>query len=78
MPEITCSRCGRTAEQMPQPPMRGKYGEAIHAQVCSDCWNEWKTQQVVIINHYGLVPASPADREQLYLLMKEFLNLQMA
>ncbi|MBI3911331.1 MAG: Fe(2+)-trafficking protein [Armatimonadetes bacterium] len=78
MAQITCARCGRTVEQMQDPPMRGKYGEAVHTQVCADCWSEWKGQQVMIINHYGLLPANPADREQLYLLMKEFLNLQVA
>jgi Fe-S cluster biosynthesis and repair protein YggX len=46
--------------------------------VCADCWQEWKTQSVLIINHYGLVLADPEHRTQLSKMMREFLNLPEA
>jgi Fe-S cluster biosynthesis and repair protein YggX len=75
MATIQCVRCGRTAEQMEKPPTGGKTGQMILEQVCSDCWQEWLGQSVLVINHYGLVLADPDHRAQLSKMMKEFLHL---
>jgi Fe-S cluster biosynthesis and repair protein YggX len=75
MATIRCVRCGREAEQMANPPTGGKTGLAIQENVCADCWQEWKSQSILIINHYGLVLADPDHRAQLSRMMREFLNL---
>jgi Fe-S cluster biosynthesis and repair protein YggX len=75
MATIQCVRCGRTVEQMEKPPTGGKTGQMILEQVCSDCWQEWLNQSVLVINHYGLVLADPDHRAQLSKMMKEFLTL---
>lgn len=75
MASITCVRCGRSAESLPEPPVGGALGQQVQSSVCSDCWQDWLNQQVLYINHYGLQLADPADRKKLIQAMKEFLNL---
>src|SRR2546425_1083487 len=50
-------------------------GEAIEARMCGECWREWLSTQIRVINHYGLRPAQREDREKLYDLAREFLQL---
>jgi Fe-S cluster biosynthesis and repair protein YggX len=76
MATITCVRCGQSREQLDSPPTGGQLGEKIRAKVCPDCYNEWVSQQVLYINHYGLQMADPDDRKRLIQAMKEFLNLE--
>lgn len=75
MATITCTRCGRSTEALPEPPMGGTLGQTIQSQICPDCWQEWLAQQVLYINHYGLQLADPEDRKQLIQVMKDFLGL---
>lgn len=73
---VQCVRCGREAEGLDAPPTGGKLGQDIQARVCVDCWNEWQSQQVLYINHYGLMLADPDDRKKLIQAMKEFLAME--
>jgi Fe-S cluster biosynthesis and repair protein YggX len=75
MASLTCARCGQVAEGLPRPPLSGKLGQDIHAHVCADCWREWTQESVNIINHTGLQPVDPADRQKLYVHLREFLKL---
>ena len=75
MAQITCSKCGQVAEQMASQPMGGKLGEAVWARVCGACWQDWLTTSMRLVNHYGLQPANPEDRKQIYAFMREYLNL---
>ena len=75
--QITCVRCGQVRPKLPGPPISGKLGETVLEQVCANCWSEWRAQSVLVVNHYGLQPADPNDRAQLYEFMKEFLTLQI-
>ncbi len=72
---ITCVRCGTAATQMPERPLGGAIGREVHARVCGNCWEEWKAQQILIINHYGLLMHLPEHRAQLVGMMKEFFGL---
>ena len=50
------------------------------SQPCADWsaaayWKEWLGTQIRVINHYGLRPAQREDREKLYELTREFLQL---
>ncbi len=74
---VSCVRCGRVGPKLAKPPIAGELGKAVWEQVCEDCWKEWRAQSVLIVNHYGLQPADPSDRAQLYEFMKEFLTLQI-
>ena len=75
MSMIQCVKCGAEAEQMEQLPLGGAIGRQVQAQVCEDCWNEWKAQQILVINHYGLMLHITEHRQQLLGMMKEFLNM---
>ena len=75
MARVTCARCGQSGEQLPRPPLGGVRGQAIQASICADCWTEWMQTSANLINHYGLQVAVPADRQQLYVVMAEFLKL---
>ncbi len=74
--QVTCVRCGLVAPKLAKAPVHGELGQKILDQVCVNCWQEWKSQSVNIVNHYGLQPADPNDRQTLYEFMKEFLTLQ--
>ena len=78
MATITCVRCEREAEAMPEPPLGGQLGLTVQNKVCPSCYNEWADQARLYINHYGLQMADPDDRKKLNQAMKEFLNLAPA
>ncbi len=76
-PQVNCVRCGLVGTRLAKPPVSGELGRAVYEQICEKCWQEWRAQSVLIVNHYGLQPADPSDRAQLYEFMKEFLTLQI-
>jgi Fe-S cluster biosynthesis and repair protein YggX len=49
----------------------------VQENVCPACWSEWIEQSKLIINHYGIQVAEPSQRQQLYRVMAEFLNLEL-
>ncbi len=75
MAPVTCARCGQSGEQLPRPPLGGTRGQVIQERTCAACWSEWLQTSANLINHYGLQVAVPADRQQLYVVMAEFLKL---
>jgi Fe-S cluster biosynthesis and repair protein YggX len=72
---LVCSRCGACKTALLEPPLPGRRGQLVQAQVCADCWQAWVEEQTRLINHERLQPAEPADRQRLYALMAEFLRL---
>jgi Fe-S cluster biosynthesis and repair protein YggX len=72
---VDCTRCVETKPGLDSPPLAGEIGRLVYDNVCRDCWSAWFEQSVNVINHYGLTPALPDHRRQLYEIMKEFLSL---
>jgi len=72
---LVCSRCGQRKPGLEAPPLPGRRGQLVQAQVCAECWQAWVEEQTRLINHERLQPAEPADRQRLYALMAEFLQL---
>lgn len=72
---VQCSRCDQVKRRLESPPLSGDLGRLIYDNVCQECWATWFEQSVNMINHYGLTPALPDHRKQLYEIMKDFLNL---
>ena len=72
---VHCARCGIEREGAGKVGLPGSLGEAIEARICGECWREWLSTQIRVINHYGLRPAQREDREKLYELAREFLQL---
>jgi len=75
MAVVTCARCAHTREGAGKVGLPGTLGAEVEERVCAECWSDWLGQQIRVINHYGLRPALKEDREKLYGLTREFLNL---
>ncbi|MBX5445608.1 oxidative damage protection protein [Sphaerobacter sp.] len=69
---VKCAKLGRELPGLEKPPFPGPLGERIYNEISADAWELWKQQQTIIINHYGLNPADPDDRQVLRDLMEEF------
>ena len=72
---VRCARCGLEREGAGKVGLPGALGMDIEARICRECWEEWLGTQIRVINHYGLRPAQREDREKLYALAREFLQL---
>ena len=72
---VTCARCGQSADGLPRPPLSGHLGQDILARTCQSCWKDWQAESFRIINHLGLQPVDPADRQKLYGHLREYLGL---
>ncbi|HET9454760.1 MAG TPA: oxidative damage protection protein [Gemmatimonadaceae bacterium] len=70
---MTCARCGNTRTGFEKPPFPGAIGARIVAGICQDCWEQWKKQQTMLINHYGLNVMDPQARSFLTKNMQSFL-----
>lgn len=75
MARVTCVRCGTENEGLTAPPLGGVLGREIVARVCVDCWAAWRDESFRLINHLGLKPADPSDRQRLYVILREYLKL---
>lgn len=73
MPEIVCTRCGKTNPAFERAPFPGAIGQRIVAEICQDCWGLWLKQQTMLINHYGLNVMDPQARTFLKTNMEAFL-----
>jgi Fe-S cluster biosynthesis and repair protein YggX len=73
MPEIVCSRCGKTGEQLPRAPLRNELGERVLASICQECWELWLRFQTALINHNGLDVRDKPARDFLAANMEAFL-----
>ena len=73
--KIKCSRCGRIAPKMPEPPFGGELGAQIHGSVCGPCFREWIGQGTKVINELRLNLTEKPAQDVYDQHMKEFLNL---
>jgi Fe-S cluster biosynthesis and repair protein YggX len=72
---IKCSRCGRIAPKMPEPPFGGDLGAQIQNSVCKPCFNEWIGQGTKVINELRLNLTEKSAQDVYDQHMKEFLNI---
>jgi len=73
-PVFRCVRCDESdRERIPLPPFPDSLGERLVAEICSVCWEEWKSRQMLLINHYGLKVRDPQAREFLVSNLRSFL-----
>lgn len=75
MATVSCKRCGRTAPGLPRAPLAGQLGQDVLANVCADCWKDWQNESFRLINHFGYQPVDPADRQKIYVHLREFCNM---
>jgi len=71
---LTCVRCGKPdREPISRPPFPNELGQRLVSEICSECWDEWKQRQMLLINHYGLNVRDPKAREFLVTNLRAFL-----
>ena len=75
MADVACRRCGATRAGLSAPPLPGTAGAQVQAEICAQCWQEWKGMQVKFINEYRLSPLDAQHFEFLMKQMRTFLNL---
>jgi Fe-S cluster biosynthesis and repair protein YggX len=73
--KIKCSRCGRVAPKMPEPPFGGDQGAHIQNSVCAPCFHEWIAQGTKVINELRLNLTEKTAQDVYDQHMKEYLNL---
>jgi Fe-S cluster biosynthesis and repair protein YggX len=73
---ISCSRCKRDAPGLDRrPPLPAALADRVLASVCAECWAEWETNEVMVINELRLNFMDPNAAEVLHRKMQEFLGL---
>jgi Fe-S cluster biosynthesis and repair protein YggX len=69
-----CVRCARPdREPLARPPFPTDLGTRLVGEICTECWEEWKKRQMLLINHYGLNVREPRAREFLVTNLRAFL-----
>jgi Fe-S cluster biosynthesis and repair protein YggX len=72
--DLYCVRCGRPdREALARAPFPNNLGARLVAEICTECWEEWKQRQMLLINHYGLNVREPRAREFLVTNLRSFL-----
>ena len=71
---LQCLRCERQdRERLARAPFPNELGEKLVSEICTECWEEWKQRQMLLINHYGLNVREPRAREFLVSNLRSFL-----
>ena len=71
---VHCKKYDKELPGLPTPPYPGPKGQEIYETVSQQAWNEWQTQQTMLINERQLSMASADDRKYLQTQMQNFLN----
>lgn len=69
---VNCVKLGRELPGLEKPPFPGELGERLFNNVSAEAWEMWKDEQVLIINHYGLVLADANARRFLMNQLEAF------
>ena len=72
--DLQCVRCSRPdREPLGRAPFPNELGARLVAEICTECWEEWKQRQMLLINHYGLNVRETRAREFLVTNLRSFL-----
>ena len=75
MSTVRCSRCGHEKTALEKAPFRDAMGREILARTCAECWQEWLSFQVKLINELQLLPVNPEHAAILERNLRTFLKL---
>jgi Fe-S cluster biosynthesis and repair protein YggX len=71
---LQCVRCEKPDRKpILRSPFPNDLGQRLVAEICLECWDEWKQRQMLLINHYGLNVRDPRAREFLVTNLASFL-----
>ncbi len=69
---VFCEKLQQPSEGLLSPPFPGALGERIFNHVSQTAWNNWISQQTMLINEYRLSLIDPKAREFLYAEMEKY------
>jgi len=72
---VECSRCGQTGPALAKPPYPGELGRQLVENACANCWEEWRTMEVMVINELRLDFMDPKSMEVLAQHIRDFFFL---
>ncbi len=70
--KVNCIKLGEQAEGLDFPPYPGELGKRIFENVSKPAWQQWLTQQTMLINEYRLTPIEPKARRFLEEQMEKY------
>lgn len=76
MADVVCSRCGKEKPALGEAPLPSELGEKVLSQTCSECWQAWVSQQLMLMNEYRLDPLNDEHSKFLDDEMVKFLQLK--
>ncbi|EBA00268.1 MULTISPECIES: oxidative damage protection protein [Marinobacter] len=71
---IFCRKHQKEMEGLNNPPMPGARGQDIYDNISKAAWDEWQSQQTMLINEKHLSLMDPNTRKYLQAQMERFFN----
>jgi Fe-S cluster biosynthesis and repair protein YggX len=71
---VFCRKHQKEMEGLNNPPMPGARGQDIYDNISKAAWDEWQSQQTMLINEKHLSLMDPSTRKYLQAQMERFFN----
>jgi len=71
---VFCRKYQKEMEGLNNPPMPGARGQEIYDNISKAAWDEWQSQQTMLINEKHLSLMDPNTRKYLQAQMERFFN----
>jgi len=71
---VFCRKHQKEMEGLNNPPMPGARGQEIYDNISKAAWDEWQSQQTMLINEKHLSLMDPNTRKYLQAQMERFFN----
>ncbi|PFG53118.1 Fe-S cluster biosynthesis and repair protein YggX [Marinobacter sp. LV10R520-4] len=71
---VFCRKHQKEMEGLDNPPMPGARGQDIYDNISKAAWEEWQSQQTMLINEKHLSLMDPNTRKYLQAQMERFFN----
>jgi len=71
---VFCRKHQTEMEGLDNPPMPGARGQDIYNNISKAAWEEWQSQQTMLINEKHLSLMDPNTRKYLQAQMERFFN----
>ena len=71
---VFCRKHQKEMEGLNTPPMPGARGQDIYDNISKAAWEEWQSQQTMLINEKHLSLMDPNTRKYLQAQMERFFN----
>lgn len=73
---VHCRKYDKELPGLAVPPYPGSKGQEIYETISQQAWNDWQSQQTMLINEKQLSMINPDDRKYLQEQMDKYLSNQ--